>query len=103
MWSKGAVVVLKHGDKGIVNAISDGMGLVTVPSRQIETLERDNFFLKGKSKKNYIKKIRRARRKYGKRNGTPLIFQPILIAYGLIVYGANAVYEWCIDRQRRSS
>lgn len=100
MWTRGAVVVVKRGDLAIADTACDGLGLRTVPSRQIENLERDNYFLRRHSKKSTLRTIRRAEQKYGRNPELPMIFKVPLVAYGMIVYGIDRLYDRCLDLRR---
>lgn len=94
MWSKGAVVVVKHGDPNFADAALDGMGFKTVPSREIEALQRDNFFLKRKAKKLDDKSIRKARRNYGRNPSPPPKWaQPLVDIWALSVYGVSTFVD----------
>lgn len=94
MWSKGAVVILKHGDEAMANSmikgVDAGMALQRVNSREVETLRRDNFFLKRRSKKSTDAMIADARKNYGKNYILPkwaekAIGWSVLIAYPLFL------------------
>jgi hypothetical protein len=66
MWTKGAVVIVKHGDDAMGSAMKNGLNLpVLVDQSSVMNIERENFFLKRRSRRYYIQKIREAEEKYG--------------------------------------
>ena len=47
MWSKGAVVIVKHGDEAMADAIEKGLDLIPykpndIALQEVEDLKRDN-------------------------------------------------------------
>ena len=77
MWSKGAVVIVRHGDEDMGNAIKDAVGTKMVPidevkklEEDVKELERDNFFLRKRSSEAIMADILSAEIKYG-RNFVP--------------------------------
>lgn len=91
MWSKGAVVVIKRGDKEMADAIVDGLDIQLASPEELENLRRDNTFLKRRTAKDIQKKIEEAEELYGY-NWTPpkwarWFFDFVaLIEYGVAVF-----------------
>ena len=65
MWKKGAVVIVKHGDKEIADAIAKGFG-----DPHMKALECENYFLKKHNREAILKEIAKAEYNYGY-NWTP--------------------------------
>ena len=76
--------------KNMIKGVDAGMALQRVNSREVETLRRDNFFLKRRSKKSTDAMIADARKNYGKNYILPkwaekAIGWSVLIAYPLFL------------------
>lgn len=90
MWSKGAVVIVKHGDPEMADQIANG--LVRMPDERYLRMERENYFLKRRSKREIRKMIRRAERRYGWNPAPPpnwakwIVGIRNLMIYGLVIF-----------------
>lgn len=69
-WTKGAVVIVKHGDDAIADAIEKGMDIQTYSKKEVKEMERENTFLKKRSVESLTKAIQDAENDYGY-NWTP--------------------------------
>lgn len=65
MWSKGAVVIVKRGDPEMADSIEQSLILPIMRSHEFGLMERENFFLRRRSKEDIQKRIEYAERKYG--------------------------------------
>lgn len=94
MWSKGAVVVVKHGDAALSNQMEQGLGFQSVSIKRLESLERDNFFLRRIATRAEIKAIRKAEAVYGK-NPKPCApwLRPLMDIWTLAVYGFSVFVD----------
>lgn len=91
MWNKGAVVVIKHGDEQLANAIQNGVCSTMVPASDVNTLKRDYDLLKKRNTVYWSRKIRRAHRMYFEKPKKPLPnwTKPLIDIYALVVYGIS--------------
>lgn len=95
MWSKGAVVIKKHGDQKIADAIADGMTLQLVSADEFEDMKRENFFLKKKNEASIQKAIDDAQLQYGYNWVPPKWANKLVGGIALIVYGFSIFVDKC--------
>ena len=96
MISKGALVVITHGDEGMSSAIMSGATTTMVPKSEVDNLERDYNFMKKHNREYWAYKIRKANRKYGlkKKSPTPKWAKPFVNGFLFLVY----LYATFIDK-----
>lgn len=100
MWSRGAVVVIKHGDEGMGNAIENAyMANFKVPEAYQE-LEKEYVIMKVGRESEIQEKIRKANNKYGRKPTLlgkigSILMRPIIaleIAYAMVVCGIEFLF-----------
>lgn len=71
MWSKGALVVIKHGDDDIAESLTDAVSQRMVPlekynelKRAYEELERKYYFVKKRDMRYWNRRIKKADYRY---------------------------------------
>lgn len=83
MWSKGAVVIIKHGDEEIANGIESGISL-----KQPKPLNECKTELAAEARKADIAaKILKAEIDYGYNPDPPKWARKIVGVFALIIYG----------------
>ena len=65
MWSRGAVVIVKRGDRAMADAMEQSINLPILVNHEMAKIKRENFFLRRRSKEDIQKMIDYAERKYG--------------------------------------
>lgn len=86
-WSKGAVVIKKHGDEEWANEMEKVLNVKKASEKEIEELKRDNEFMKKHVVENLEQKIADAEAKYGHNWVPPKWMKPIMDVISLIEYG----------------
>lgn len=92
MWSKGAVVIVKHGDREMANAMEQGLMVASLPPAPDYKVCKQELMAMGRSK-DIEKRILEAEAMYGV-NPEPCIAEKILLGvYGYVVYGISKFYN----------
>lgn len=104
MWSKGAVVIVKYGDEEMANSMVDGIriNLSEMPkpgTKDIKTLEVENYFLRCCVSRLTKDKIDRARDEYGNKSHTPAWIKKISEWVAFVVYCFSTFIEKVMRRQ----
>lgn len=104
MWSKGAVVIIKYGDEEMANSMVEGMriNLSEMPkagTKDIKTLEAENYFLRCCVNRLTKDKIQRAQEDYGYGRSTPRWLQKVSEWIAFIVYCFSTFIEKVTRRQ----
>lgn len=89
-WSKGAVVIKKHGDEEWADAIEKSLNIKRASDKELKELEelrRDNTFMKKHIVDDLEAKIADAEAKYGHNWVPPKWMKPIVDVISLIEYG----------------
>ena len=86
MLKKGAVVIVKHGDENIANALEKGIIKRFDLSPENEDLKRDYTFLKKRDRIYWSNKISDAERYYGHNPSYPSWATPIISVFAFIIY-----------------
>ena len=92
-WSKGAVVIKKHGDEEMADAIEKAINVKKASDKEINELERENTFMKKRVVKSLEEKIADAEEKYGHNWVPPKWMKPIVSLFSLIEYGFALLVE----------
>lgn len=98
MWTKGAVVIVKHGDEGMANGMAKAIAPSYVDQREMERLRRDNYFLKQKGRRATNRMIKRAQRRYGTKRRTPERFKWLREGFAFVEYCFATLIEKAIGR-----
>ena len=93
MWSKGAVVIVKHGDEAIADAVAKGIDIQTVAKSDVEKIERDYRFMKNRDSKYWKRKIRKANEKYAYNWRPPWWAKKTVEAFAFVVYGFSVFVD----------
>lgn len=104
MWSKGAVVIVKYGDEEMANSMVEGIriNLSEMPktgTKDIKTLEAENYFLRCCVSRLTKDKIERAQDEYGYLSHTPRFIKRISEWVAFIVYCFSTFIEKVTRRQ----
>lgn len=89
-WSKGAVVIKKHGDEEWADVIEKSLNIKRASDKELKELEelrRDNTFMKKHIVDDLEAKIADAEAKYGHNWIPPKWMKPIVDVISLIEYG----------------
>lgn len=85
-WSKGAVVIKKHGDEEWANEMEKVLNIQKAADKEKEELERDNTFMKKHIVEGLEQKIFDAELNYGYNWVPPKWAKGIVEAFAFIVY-----------------
>ena len=104
MWSKGAVVIVKYGDEEMANSMVEGIriNLSEMPkagTKDIKTLEAENYFLRCCVNRLTRDKIERAQDEYGYEGHKPIWIQKIFEWLAFVVYCFSTFIEKIMRRQ----
>lgn len=88
MWSKGAVVIVKHGDQDWADSIEQTIAIRKASNQEVEELKRENTFLKKRTTDDLIAKIEKAEQDYGYNWTPPKWAKWFFDILALIEYGA---------------
>lgn len=93
MWSKGAVVILKHGDTEWSNSMENALTQNLVPKKEINDLESRYGVMKNRQQITMANEIQKAQKTYAIRK--PLIRWPKILIdiWALSVYGFSMLVE----------
>lgn len=98
MWSKGAVVIVKHGDEEMANAMENALDIRLKDPKTLTGSERAEYDLLKKAKSDSLKaKIAESEEIYGYNWTPPKWAEKIVGAFALVVYGISVF----IDRYLR--
>lgn len=98
MWSKGAVVIVKHGDTEMANAIEKSLDIRLKDPKMLTDSERAEYDLLKKAKSDKLRAmIAENEEEYGYNWVPPKWAEKIVGAFALIVYGISVF----IDRYLR--
>ena len=86
-WSKGAVVIKKHGDEAWANEMEKALDIRKATDKEKEELERDNEWMKKHIVEDLENKIIDAEINYGYNFVPPKWARPIFEGMALIQYG----------------
>lgn len=100
MWSRGAVVIIKHGDEGIGNAIESGYLAKSKIPKEYKEMEKKYAIMKVGRESEIQEKIRKANNKYGRKPTLlekigSILMRPIIaleIAYAMVVCGIEFLF-----------
>ena len=85
-WSKGAVVIKKHGDEEWADAMEKALDIQRASDKEVEELKRDNEFLKKHVVEDLEQKIIDAELDYGYNWTPPKWARGIVEAFAFVVY-----------------
>lgn len=104
MWSKGAVVIVKYGDEEMANSMVEGLriNLSEMPkagTKDIKTLEAENYFLRCCVNRLTKDKIERAQDEYGYEGHKPVWIRKISEWIAFVVYCFSTFIEKIMRKQ----
>ena len=86
-WTKGAVVtVIKHGDKDMANGMEKIFTDSMVSKKDYDELERENFFLRKRTREEILEVIAEAEAEYGHNFIPPKWAVPICEGCAFVIY-----------------
>ena len=85
-WSKGAVVIVKRGDEAMANGIEDALTSEMVSKKDYDELERENFFLRRRTREEILEDIAEAEAEYGHNFIPPKWAVPICEGCAFVIY-----------------
>jgi len=92
MITKGAVVIIKHGDPEFADSMEKGLvkkiaGPSSDQAKYISELERENFFLRRIVERETGRNLAELESEYGYNRRVPRIFRRLSNGWALIMYG----------------
>lgn len=101
MWSKGAVVIIKHGDEGIGNAVESGYLAKSKIPKEYKEMEKEYAIMKIGRESEIQEKIRKANNKYGRKPSLlekigSVLMKPIIVLeviYAMAVCGFEFLFR----------
>ena len=105
MWSKGAVVIVKYGDEDMANSMANSIkiNLSEIPasgSKDIKTLETENYFLRCCVNRLTKDKIRSAKDNYNYNTYMPTWMKKVSECIAFIVYIFSTFVEKITGKQQ---
>jgi hypothetical protein len=100
MWSRGAVVIIKHGDEGIGNAVESGYLAKSKIPEEYKKMEKEYTIMKVGRESEIQEKIRKANNQYGRKPTLlgkigSILMRPIItleVIYAMTVCGIEFLF-----------
>ena len=92
-WSKGAIVVVKHGDTDMANAIENGLSKMMVPKEQYDELERDHTLGKIHDDRATDALIADLEARCKRKWNPPKWVDKIVVPYAFVVYWVDVFFK----------
>lgn len=89
MLTKPGVVIIKHGDKEVTDAIEKGIGVGMYTKEQMTEVQRERDFYKKHIIEELEEKIADAEARHGYNYIPPTWAQKVIGVYALIMYGVQ--------------
>lgn len=100
-WSKGAVVIVKHGDHEMADAIEQGIAIYKASKAEVEEMERDLTFLRKRDRQYWNEMIDEANELYGRNRIPPKWAKKLVEGFAFLVYHFSMFVENVCEKFER--